>query len=534
MRGAVTCPEYLAAFAGAEILKAGGNAIDAAIATAFAQGVVGPKLSGIGGIGVMTTFTSTNRCAGCIRFWGIAGSKARPDEFVPELIRDAKGDVSGVRNHGNAVGYRSVLVPGFVRGMSEAYLQYGSGRISWPALLAPAVRLAANGFPVDDYLYRFWRHDTPVEDVAPPLVTLTATSACAAIYTRDGEVYRPGERLVQADYARTLGALSAGGAAVFYEGEIGTRIAQDMEQNGGLFTADDLRRYRALSGEPLRGTYHGHELITDPPPGSGALVIEILNILETFDLSSLGWNTARYLDVLARVFRYVFTDRRRFMADPRYADVPVGVLTSKDYAKEVAGKVLRTPLPSASASAGQHEGTTHVSALDEDGNAAAITHTVCDSSGVVTPGLGFMYNNDMQSFDPVPGRPNSIAPGKSPVNGGAPTILLKDGEAILAIGSPAGPRKVTAIVQTMVNMIDFGMDIEAALAADRIHQEVGPLMVEHTFPRSVARHLEQLGHNVQATGYTARVAAVYRQRDGGRFIGATDPRGGKGKAIVEQ
>lgn len=531
MRGVVTCPEYLAAFAGAEILKAGGNAVDAAIATAFAQGVVGPKLSGIGGNGVMTVFSAAAGCAGSIRFWGTAGSKARPDEFAGELRRDVNERVT-VANQANEVGYRSVLVPGFVRGMFQVHVQYGSGRVSWPALIAPAVRLAADGFPVDEYLYSFWRRDTQVEDVVPPWKTLTATPACAAIYTHDGDVYRPGERLVQRDYARTLERLAGTGADDFYEGEIAQEIARDVLSHGGLFTLDDLRRYRSLSGEALRGAYRGYELLSDPPPGSGALLIEILNILERFDLRSLGWNSARYLDLLARAFRHVFADRARYMADPRFIDVPVGMLTSKAYAQEVASGLLSASLRAAE-SVGGHEGTTHVSVMDEEGNAAAITHTVCDGSGVVVPGLGFMFNNDMQSFDPTPGRRNSIAPGKSPVNGGAPTILLRDGVAVLAIGSPAGPRKVTAIVQTLVNMIDFGMDIEAALAAERIHQECGPIMVERTFPSALARELRDLGHTVRETGYTARVAAVYRDPATGRLTGAVDPRSGKGKAVVE-
>jgi len=531
MRGVVTCPEYLAAFAGAEILRAGGNAVDAAMATAFAQGVVGPKLSGIGGIGVMTIFRAATGCAGSIRFWGAAGSKARPDEFVGELTQDG-GRMRGLANHANEVGYRSVLVPGAVRGLFQAYVQYGSGQVSWPALLAPATKLAADGFPVDEYLYSFWRRDTRVEDVAPPWVTLNATPACAAIYTHDGDVYRPGERLVQRDYARTLERLASAGPDDFYDGEIADEIAKHMSARGGLFTADDLRRYRPLSCEPLRGTYRGYDVLSDPPPGSGTLVIELLNILERFDLPPLGWNSAKYLDLLARAFRHVFTDRARYMADPRFVEVPVGMLTSKTYAEEAARGLLGTPLPAAEP-AGAHEGTTHVSVVDGEGNAAAITHTVCDSSGVVVPGLGFMLNNDMQSFDPVPGRRNSIAPGKSPVNGGAPTILLKNGSAVLAIGSPAGPRKVTAVVQALVNMIDFGIDIEAALAADRIHQERGPIMVERTFPSGLAQQLRDLGHGVRETGYTARVAAVHRDPSTGRLTGAVDPRSGKGKAVVE-
>jgi len=531
MRGVVTCPEYLAAFAGAEILKAGGNAIDAAIATAFAQGVVGPKFSGLGGLGVMTVANAALSTSGCIRFWGTAGSKARADEFASDLVTDPETGRITVRDYRNSVGYRAVLVPGFVRGMAQGFVQYGSGRVSWGAILAPAILLAREGFAVDEYLYSFWRADHRVGDAAPPYTMLTATPACAAIYTRHGDVYHPGERLVQEDYARTLERLVAGGPEEFYEGEVGTRIAADMDRHGGLFTADDLRRYRPLSGEPLRGSYHGYDLLSDPPPGSGTLIIEALNLADACGLASLKWNSGPYLDVLARVFRRVFDDRLRYMADPRYVDVPFGRLTSAEHARTVAEHLMEAPLRNAGGL--PHEGTTHVSVIDGDGNAAAITHTVSNSSGVVTPGLGFMFNNDMQSFDPTPGRINSIAPGKSPVNGGAPTIVVKNGQPVLAIGSPAGPRKVTAVVQVLLSVIDFGLDIEQALAAERIHQELGPLMTERTFPQDLAGELERGGHTVQETGYTARVAAAYRDIETGRFVGASDPRGGRGKAIVE-
>ncbi len=533
MGGVVACPEYLAAFAGGQALSRGGNAVDAAIATAFAQGVVGPKLSGIGGIGVLTVFDARHRATECIRFWGTAGSKAREDQFVGDLVLDAGGAVVGVRDYCNAVGYPSILVPGFVRGMHEAFVRHGSGRIHWSELLAPAIRLADEGFEVDAYLYHFWRPETPVDDICPPSRTLTATPACAAIYTKDGSILRPGDRLVQRDYAATLRRIAAEGADEFYTGDIGRRIAADMERHGGLITADDLQRYRALESEPLRGSYRGYEILSDPPPGSGALVIEIFNILEGLDLVALGRNSARYLDLLSRVFRHVFNDRRRFMADPRFVDVPVGMMTSSSYAKDVRGELYASPVGGTDGSSGGHEGTTHVSVVDTDGNAAAITHSVCDASGVVTNGLGFMYNNDMSSFDPRPGQRNSIAPGKSPVNGGAPTILTRDGQVVLTIGSPAGPRKVTAVVQTILNIVDFGMHADQAVGADRIHQEVGPLLVEPTFPEDVARQLRELGHDVRLTEYTARVAAVYRDPRTRALTGASDPRSGRGLVVVE-
>lgn len=511
------------------MLSAGGNAVDAAIATAFAQGVVGPKLSGIGGLGVMTVFDARTRSAECIRFWGVAGSKAHDRLFVPDL---GDGDSTAVRGYRNAVGYASVLVPGFVRGMGAAFARFGSGRLTWEQLLAPAIALAMDGFVVDEYLYRFWRDDTPVDDICPPRLTLTATSACEAIYLRNGEVYRPGDRLVQVDYGRTLQAITRHGPEAFYDGEIAEAMSRDVEQHEGLFSAEDLRRYQPLIGEPLRGSFKGYEILSDPPPGSGTLLIEILNVLDGVDLRHLGLNTVRYFDVLARVFRRVFEDRATYMADPRFVNVPVNMLTSRSYADQVRKDVLEAPLASG-ADGGGHEGTTHVSVMDGEGNAAAITHTVCDASGVVVPGLGFMLNNDMSAFDPRPGRRNSIAAGKSPVNGGAPTLLMKDGRAVLAIGSPAGPRKVTAVTQALVNMTVFGMRLDEALAADRIHQQVGPLTVDPEFPSETIRGLERMGHQVEVSGYTARVAAVSREAGTDRLTGATDRWGGKGLAVVE-
>lgn len=533
MGGVVTCPEYLAAFAGGEVLSRGGNAADAAIATAFAQGIVGPKLSGIGGIGVATVFDARRQASECIRFWGTAGSKAREDQFAGEFRTDHDGIIVGVHDYRNVIGYLSILVPGFVRGMYEVFVRYGSGRIQWADLVDPAIRLAEEGFEVDSYLYHFWRPETPVDDICPPYRTLTATPACAAIYTKEGHVLQPGDRLVQRDYAVTLQRIARDGPDEFYLGNTGRRISEDMERYGGLITADDLRRYRALESEPMRGSYRGYEVLSDPPPGSGALVIEILNILEGFDLVAMGRNSPIYLDLLARVFRQAFGDRRRFMADPRFVNVPVGMLTSSSYAEEVRGELYASSASGPYAPSGGHEGTTHVSVVDSDGNAAAITHSVCDASGVVSDGLGFMYNNDMSSFDPRPGQRNSIAAGKSPVNGGAPTILTKDGQAVLTIGSPAGPRKVTAIVQTILNIIDFGMSADQAVDEERIHQEVGPLLVQPTFPGDLARQLRGLGHDVRFTEYTARVAAVYRDPRTHALIGASDRRGGKGFAVVE-
>jgi gamma-glutamyltranspeptidase/glutathione hydrolase len=539
VRGIVACPEPLAAEAGAAIIHAGGNAMDAAVAAAFAQCVVDPLHCGIAGVGVLVGRSGTTGEISCIRFWGPIGSRATPDVFATDLIEARPGEPPKVRGRRNRAGHQSVVVPGFVRGMAEAYRTMGSGRVSWQALLQPAARFARDGFIVDDYVERYWAPDGLNLEGMTAQERLSATPASAAIYLNNGRPYRAGERLVQADLARTLDRLGAVGADDFYEGEIGRRIADDFAAHQGFLTAEDLSRYRPLQGEPLWGSYRGLTIATDPPPGSGALVIELLNILEDIDLESMGWNSPRYQDTLARAMRYVFADRANYMADPRFHPVPTAMLTSKAYAAEIRRRVMRgqnPDRPETDLAVGEKrapDGTTHVSVLDGDGNAAAITHTNHDASGVVVPGLGFLFNNDMNSFDPVPGRLNSIGPGKAPVTGGAPTLFMQGRDLVMVIGSPAGPLKVTAVVQAVLSVTRFGMSIADAVAADRIHCEGDAIVLEPSFPADQAEELRKLGNSIVRNGYTARLAAIYREPRTGRYEGGTDPRGGGGLAIVE-
>jgi len=539
MRGMVVCPEPLAAEVGAALLRRGGNAMDAAVGAAFAQCVVDPLHCGIAGVGVLTARAAANGEAFCVRFWGPIGSLASPDMFAADLIESGPGVRPRVRGHRNRAGYQSVVVPGFVRGMAEGFRRLGSGRLGWGELLAPAARLARDGFIVDQYVERYWAPDGLNLDDVPAHERLRATPASAKIYLKEDRPYRVGELLVQRDLAFTLDRLADTGPDDFYEGKIGADIAADFAAHGGLFTADDLARYRPLLGEPLWGTYRDLMVASDPPPGSGALVIELLNILEGIDLEAMGWNSPRYQDTLARAMRYVFADRLTYMADPRFYAVPVEMLTSKPYAAEVRRRVLSgqdpriEPRRRYDQGARVADGTTHVSVLDSEGNAVAITHTNHDASGVVVPGLGFMFNNDMNSFDPVPGRPNSIGPGKMPVTGGAPTLFFKGPDVAMVIGSPAGPLKVTAIVQAVLSVTRFGKSISEAVAADRIHCEGEAIVLEPSFPEEPAEALRGMGNRIVRNGYTARLAAIYQDPRTGRVEGGTDPRGGGGLAIVE-
>ncbi len=535
-RGMVVCAEPPAAEAGAEILRRGGNVMDAAVAASFAQGVTNPMLCGIGGKGVMTVYQAeTGETAG-IRFWGEAGSKARPDVFAADYLGQ-DGAVTNYRVKGrrNQVGYEAIMVPGYLAGVYAGWRRWGSRKLAWSDLLGPAIRLARDGFEVYPYLYRFWGPDG-VSKKLDGLQRLAATPAAGAIYTREGRVYRVGERLVQADYARTLERVAAEGADLFYRGEIASAIAADMEAKGGLFTLEDLGNYQPLMGEPVSGSYRGYRVLSDPPPGCGLLLLELLNVVEGWDPRAMGWNSPEYLDKIARAMQLVFADRARYMGDPRFVEVPVGRLTSKEHAAELrrkidsGGDLLEPSWQPVGAS-----GTTHLSVVDGQGNAVAMTHTLGTASGVVTPGLGFLYNNDMAAFDPVPGHNNSIAPGKMPVNGGAPTILLRNGQVAMVIGSPAGARKLTAMLQAIVNVVDFGMGMREAVSVERIHSEDAKrlIIVEPSFPKETAMALEAMGNRVVADRYTGRLSAILRDPATGKLEGGADPRGGGGLACVE-
>jgi gamma-glutamyltranspeptidase/glutathione hydrolase len=531
----VVCPEPLAAEAGAAILRRGGNAMDAAVATSFAQGVANPMLCGIGGSGVMTVYRAATGEMTGIRFWGEAGSRAHPALFASDYLGQV-GAVTDylVKGNRNCLGYESIVVPGFIRGIYDAWRRFRSLRRSWGDLLEPAICLAHNGFEVYPYLHRFWGPNG-IGDRIDGLTRLTLTPACAAIYTHHGQVYSRGECLVQADLGRTLERIAQEGPEAFYQGELAEQIAADMEAGGGLFTLQDLADYQVLIGEPVIGTYRGYQVVSDRPPGCGVLLVELLNVVEGWDLQDIGWNSPEYLDKISRAMQLVFADRARYMADPRFCQVPVDRLTSKDYAAELRHKIdtgqdLVEP-------AGRRlggGGTTHVSVLDREGNAVSITHTLGMSSGVVTPGLGFLYNNDMDAFDPLPGRNNSIAAGKMPVNGGAPSILLKDRRVAMVIGSPAGALKLTAELQAILNVVDFGMSMQEAVSALRIHSEdqKRAIVVEPSFPIGLAAALESMGNTIKRDPYTARLSAIWCDPITERLEGGADPRGGGGLAEV--
>ncbi len=516
----VVCPEPLAALAGAHVFGLGGSAVDAAIATAFAQTVVSPAMTTIAGNGIMNVFHAPTGRHLLVDFMGYAGARAAADMYE----RAPAG--AHVR------GYTSVLVPTFVRGTHTALERLGSGRVSWTALLEPAIRFAEEGFPVYPYMHQYWRAEDPIQQTADRFdgyTMLATTEACAAIFTRDGRVPAIGERIRQPDLARTLRVLADEGPDAFYTGAIGRRLARDLEAHGAPVTASDLAGCRCLVGPPLYGTYRGLTVSTDPAPHIGILLVELLNVLEGYDVAALGAGSAGYYELMARALAWVFRDRARLMTDPAATDLPARMVDPRHAARlraRIDAERAAAPLP----------GTTHVSTLDGDGSAVSVTHSVGTGSGVVVPGLGFMLNNNMMAFDPRPGRANSIAPGKRPVYGGGPAIVLDGGRVRYVLGSPHGGRKISAMGHVLVELIDFGRSPAAAVASPRVHCEgdLADVRVEPFFPLppDVRDAVAARGLGLREDPYGGRVCLIAVDPATGRATAASDPRGDGGLAEV--
>jgi gamma-glutamyltranspeptidase/glutathione hydrolase len=533
----VTTVEGPAAWAGAEILRAGGNAADAAVAAAFAQGVVNPMLCGIGG-GFHGVFWDAGRKeAVVIGAGGCAPRHASPGMWAGTGQDGAVWSVQGDRN---SLGYEASMVPGFVRGAAEAVQRFGSQRVSWKEIMAPAIRLAGEGFQVYPFLYWLWMPATArmqgfIGSSAGPSI-LGTTDAGRRIYLHpDGSVYRIGEILVQEDYAKTLSLIADQGPQEFYEGSIARKMADDFSAHGGLIDEVDLKTYQARITEPIRGQFQDYEILTEGAPSVGPVTMQLLNILEGWDLREFGWNTPLYLDKLARAMHVTFRDRLGQLGDPDFVEVALDRLLSKDYAAKLRDTIDNgSDLNQAPAGLRElHSETTHVTVVDGESNGAAITHSIGHSSGVVTPGLGFLHNSHMEMFDPTPGSRNEIRPQKRPITGGGPVLFLRHGELFLMIGSPAGARKVSAIVQAFLDVTQFDMTIGEAVAADRIHAENIPrtIIVEPSFPPEVSLGLAARGQRVELEFYSGRLAGVLRSADG-TLSGGSDPRGDRGLAVV--
>ena len=525
----IVCPQPQAAEIGLEVMRRGGNAVDAAVTTAFVQGVIDPQMCGIGGGGAMLLHSPQAGDA-LIEFYPVAGSRVREDQWEGIFIREA-ADRYGYVLDGwvNDVGYQSVAVPGTVAGLHAGLSRFGS--ISWEEAIEPAIGIAREGFPVSGFMHGYWTTDYG-PDVVPNIQRIQATPAARALYTHDGRLYAIGELMVQAELGRTLERVAAGGPEEFYRGAIAEEIASDMAANGGFITREDLASYSVNVAEPIRGTYRGLRVTAAGPPAGGLTLLQMLNFLEGFDLRSHGWPSTEAARLLVEAMAWAFADRALHVADPKFVDIPTGALTDKKYAAAaravVAGRAQGALQP-------DRAETTHVCAVDDGGNAVSMTHTLGSASGVVTPGLGFGYNDYMNCFDPRPGRPNSIQPGKTRMTMMTPTMVFDGQRLRVCVGAPGGTKIVSAILQVLVNVLDHQMSAVEAVSAPRVDFQGDTVQVEARIPRVVCDGLTRLGYTVNRRtlnydSYFARPQVIVAERDG-YLTGGSDPRKDGGAAF---
>ena len=531
-RGMVATVHPLATEAGVEAMRRGGNAVDAIIAAGLTLGVVDTHNSGLGG-GCFLLIRRTNGEVIAIDGRETAPAAATRDMF----LRNGKAVAELGETGALAVG-----VPGQVAAFHEAGAKFG--RLPWKEHCFAAAKIAETGFPVTrNYASR-------LAGVAKELGKFPASRA---IFLRpDGQSWSAGEVLRQPDLALTLRALGGQGRDWFYRGPFATATAVWMRANGGLITETDFANYQAKPRAPLRTTYRGHEIVGFPPPSSGGVhVAQILNVLEHFDLKSLGADSPDFVHVVAEAMKLAFADRAHWLGDPDFAPVPRG-LVDKAYAAQLAKKIdlkKATPVPqhntppnSTSDVFSKH--TTHFSAADAQGNWVACTATINTSYGskVVVPGTGVVLNNEMDDFSAQPGVPNyfglvgaeanAVAPGKRPLSSMSPTIVLRDGQPLLSVGAAGGPTIITQTLLAIIHVVDFGRDPATALAQPRFHQQWSPdeLRIEKKFPVALRRELERRGHKLKELETIGACQAVGRGADGNGFTGAHDPRVTDGKA----
>jgi gamma-glutamyltranspeptidase / glutathione hydrolase len=523
--GMVVAREIHATNAGESVLENGGNAIDAAVAVGFTLAVTHPSAGNIGGGGFMLIRFADGRST-FIDFRERAPKSASREMYIDPATGSPTGD--------SLVGYRASGVPGTVRGLEFAHEKYG--RKSWKELIEPAVRLAHDGFPVSWGLSENLRS-------AGPSDKLGRFPDSKRIFLKEGAFFEPGDTLKQPELARTLDRIRAHGAKDFYEGETARLLAADMKEHGGEIQLDDLRAYRAIERKPLEGKYKGFGVITSPPPSSGGVgILQMLGVLEGTDFAKSGAGSAFALHYEAEAMRRYFADRAQHLGDPDFQKVPVSGLLNPAYIAKLRASIdPNRATPSADIHAGdpalyESTETTHFSIVDGEGNAVSVTYTLNGGfgSGVTARGLGFLLNNEMDDFAAKPGEANSyglvqgesnaIAPHKTPLSSMVPTIVTKEGKLYLVLGSPGGPTIINSVLQVILNVLDFGMNMQEAVDQPRIHHQWMPdsLVIEKAASPDTIELLKQRGHDVHIVGQMGEVAGI--RIDGQWIEGAADGR----------
>lgn len=529
--GMVASEQGLATQVGLDILKQGGNAIDAAVAVGFALAVVLPNAGNIGGGGFMVLHDDKTGKDVAIDFREIAPAKASRDMYLD--------------NQGNVIDGKSLFthdasgVPGTVAGMEYALKKWGTMPLS--KVLEPAIKLADKGFIVSDVLAQTLKEEKS---------TLGKWAASKAIFFKNGEPLKSGDLLVQKDLAKSLRLIAKQGAKAFYQGEIATKIAKEMQSHGGTMTLGDLKAYKVVERQPIIGDYRGYKVVTMPPPSSGGVhLIEILNMLEHYPIKEDGVNSAKNIHHMAESMKLAYADRSEYLGDPDFVKIPVTGLTSKAYANELVKTIddnkarLSSNIKPGKPQPYESDQTTHFSVMDKAGNAVAVTYTLNLNfgSGIVAAGTGILLNNEMDDFSVKPGVPNAfglvggtanaIEAKKRPLSSMTPTIVMKNNKPWLVTGSPGGARIITTVLQSVVNTIDHEMNPAEAIITPRVHHQWLPdeLRVEEGISPDTIKLLQEKGHKVVTKAPMGRIQII--QADDSGFYGYSDPRNPDGKTL---
>ena len=534
-KGIITCPQTIAGEAGARIFEEGGNAFDAALAVAFMQWIVDPFMTGLGGMGIAQIYDKKLNKTIAINFAGTAGSKCSEEMWANDKV--TRSDVSNLfqfDDYRSEIGYKSIMTPNTLSAFNEIHKRYCS--MPWAELIQPSIEHAKKGLTVDSRLGEYFKTGYALRSNINPLQPntyqrISASSGCKEKYLKsDGSVYDTGEIINMKDYADTLEIIAKNGAKEFYEGDLSKIIINDIQKNGGFVTQDDLKNSKPDFVEPLITNYLNYQISSPPPPNTGMSVLQMFKLIEPFQNEIKNHSSYEYLKIIANVMSISHQDRLDYNADPKFVDIPVDeIVLNEDRINNKINDIRNDIIPEIGNSAPGH--TTHVNSVDTEGNWIGITHTLGWASGVITPGLGFIYNNGMNLADPRPGNLNSIAPGKARGSNMVPTIVLKEGNPIIICGAPGGAVIVSAVFQSLLNMMNYDMTATEAVSAPRIHTESGKVYLESRIRTDFKDKLIDLGFDVVQEDYPynpmmARAQVVSYNPENNTLDGGSDPRGG--------
>ena len=524
----ISAPQPEAVEAGLNVFNDGGNVMDAAIAAAMVQTVVDPQMCGIAGFGSMQIFMREMGEYSFFDFHGKAPKAATPNMWEDLIERECDDGFGFVlKGQVNEFGYKSMTSPMTLQAFDTALKTYGTMPLG--TLMRPAIDYCMDGFEVRPRVHAFWLQPAQAGRIERVAVVKELDAARKIYLHDDGTLLNIGETLRNPDMGRLYQRIADEGIGVFYNGDVADQISADMKANGGLLTKDDLADCAPTKIAPLNGSYRGFDVDTNQLPGGGLMILQMLNILEQFDLAAMGHNSARYIATVSEAMKYSTIDKDSNMGDPNFVDVPLERLKSKELAVETAAKIRaghKANVVRMNAGAPESKDTTHLVVADTAGNIVNVTHSLGSSSGVITDGLGFMYNNCMMVFDPRPGRVGSLAPGKARFTAMCPTILSKDGMPAMALGAPGGTTITMGVLQAILNMVDFSMSAQDAVSAPRFCATSNVIELTNRIFRGVESELNKEGYETRryAASYVTPIVHAIRLLDG-KLDGGADPAG---------